>query len=313
MQFSDLPHDRRRFLRLAAGFSTGALLAGCGGGGDAGDAVAVVAAPVTVVPAPPVSVAAAIAHPLNLPLMLAYLGAQYHATAAHGTGLTQASTAGAGRAGTAAGARQVSFAEPTIAALAAELADEKTAQVAALRTSIGTAVAAQPTIDLSTGSTAAFSIAAQRAGLVAAGQAFDPYAGDDAFLLGGFLIEYAAAATYRTLLLTGADDAVTAAASAQLADAIYHGGLIRALLDDRATANPAIAASVAKISAMLTALDGTNVGDQSMAGGGASANLLDAGGLPIPFTRATAQVLNALYLSGAGAGGFLPMGANGIG
>ena len=310
MKFNDLPQDRRRFLRLAAGFSTGALLSGCGGGGGSDDSVPVVSAPVAVVPAAPPS--AAVTHPLNLALMLAYLGAQYHAVASRGSGLPATLTGGTGNAGAVTGGRRVTFADPMIAALAVELADEKAAQVATLRTAIGTAVAAQPAIDLSTGTTSAFAIADQRAGIVAGGQAFDPYAGDTAFLLGGFLIEYAVAASYRTLLLTGGDSAATTAASTLLADAIYQGGLIRSLLDHQADANPAIGAALTQVTAMLTAVDGTNVGNQTLSGNGTGANLLDADGRPIPFTRATGQVLNALYLSNGGAGGFLPMGANGV-
>ncbi|WP_165800914.1 MULTISPECIES: ferritin-like domain-containing protein [Bacteria] len=311
MQFRDHAHDRRHFLRLAAGFSTGALLAGCGGGGGSSDAVPVVSAPVAVVPAPdPAGIAT---HPLNLPLTLAYLSGQYHAYAARGTGLPTVLTTGVGLAGSTTGARQVSFADPAIAALAADLASDKTAHVTTLRAEMGTAAAAQPAINLSAGATGAFSIAMQRAGIVAPGQAFDPYADDEHFLLGALLIENAVAATYRTLLLAGSATAGNATLTAQLADAIYHGGLIRALLDDRAAANPEIDAMVGKIGAMQAMLDGSNVGDQTLAGGSAtSSNLLDAEGRPIPFTRATLQVLSALYVSNAGPGGFLPAGANGV-
>jgi len=311
MQLTTIPHDRRRFLRLAAGFSTGALLAGCGDGDPAPPAATT---PLVVAPPPAAGpgVVAAPAHPLNLALMLGYVGAQYFAVAAHGTILSARMTAGTGPAGAATGGRRVAFADPMVAALASELAAEKAAQVTALRGGIGGAVAAQPALDLSGGASGPFSLAAQRAGIVAAGQAFDPYAGDDAFLLGAFLIDYAATATYRTLVLSGADEVITTAAAGQLAEAIYHGGLIRTVLGARAVADPAVDASMARMTAMLSTLDGSDAGAQPQSLS-ASANLLDAQGRAIPFTRAPLQVLSTLYLSTGAAGGFLPMGANGVG
>ena len=264
-------------------------------------------------PSSPHPCRAAARHPLNLPLTLGYISGQYHAYAASGAGLSAALTGGVGRAGSATGARKVAFTDPTINALAADLAEDKVAHVTALRAQIGAAAAAQPAIDLSTGATGAFSIAMQRAGGAAAGQSFDPYADDEHYLLGAFLLENAVAASYRTLLLADPDLASATTIAAQLADAIYHGGVIRALLDDRVAANPAIDATLAKISAMQALLDGSNLGDQTLAGGTASSNLIDAEGRPIPFTRASGQVLSALYLTNAGPGGFLPAGANGIG
>lgn len=307
------PHqhpDRRHFLRLAAGFSTGALLAGCGGGGGPSDTVPVVSAPVPVVAAP--ASPGATANPLNLPLMLAYVGGQFYSYAARGSGLPGALTGGTGRAGGATGARQVTFDDPAIARLAGDLADDKAAHVTGLRNKLGAMAAAQPAIDLSAAASGAFSIAAQRAGIVSAGQPFDPYSDDEHFLIGGLLIENAGAATYRSLLLGEPNADIAATVGEHLADAIYHGGLFRALLDDRAAANPGLDATVTKMTAMLATLDGA-VGDQAVAGASpASSNLFDAEGRPIPFTRTSTQVLRALYLSDAGVGGFLPMGANGV-
>ena len=312
MQINNPPHDRRNFLRLAASFSTGALLTGCGAG-DTGSgstssaAVAVVAAPADGAPVGPGM------QPLNLALNLAYLGAQYYGYAARGTGLSSSLTSGVGTAGPATGARQATFGDVVIALYAAELADDKQAQLAALRGQMGALAAAQPALDLSTGSSGAFSLAAQAAGIVPAGAAFDPYAGDDNFLLGAFLVENTVAAAYRTLLAQTDDPATAGILSAHLGDSIYHGGLIRALLDDKAAANPAISKALGNTSAMLAAVDGSNIGDQTLEGAsGISSNLFDADGRPIPFTRASTQVLKALYLSSSGFGGFMPAGANGI-
>jgi hypothetical protein len=311
MPHRDLPPDRRHFIRLALGLSTSLLLSGCGGSDGVAAATGANASPAVAAETAPVTPAAQGSHPLNLALNLSYLGAQFYSIAARGTGLATSSIGGIGRAGAASGARQISFADPLLAGHAAELADDKQAHVTALRAQIGTLAAAQPMLDLSTSATGAFSIAAQRAGIVAAGSSFDAYAGDDDFLLAAFLIENMVAASYRTLLAAGVDDG--GVVSANLADAIYHGGLIRSLLDDRAVADPAIGTALSGASAMFAALDGTNVGDQTLAGAsGSSANLLDADDRPIPFTRAQAQVLKTLYLSGGEVGGFLPQGANGI-
>ncbi|MEG3164818.1 ferritin-like domain-containing protein [Sphingomonas sp. PB2P19] len=319
MQTPSPSPDRRQFLRMTAGFSAGALLAGCGGGGG-GDAAAgdTASAPIVVVPAPtpaspPPTLVAEASHPLNLALTLAYVGAQYYGYAARGTGLSSTLTAGIGRAGGATGARQANFSDPLIAAYAAELADDKQRHVERLRTQTGALAAAQPVVDLSGGANGAFSVAARGSGIIGAGASFDPYAGDDQFLLGAFLVENAVAATYRTLLGQTDDPAVTDILSTNLADAIYHGGLVRTLLDGRATANPSVAAALTGACTMLSALDGSNVGDQSLTGAtGLSSNIQDAEGRPIPFTRATAQVLRSLYLSSSGIGGFLPAGINGV-
>jgi hypothetical protein len=314
MQMSQTYH-RRHFLRLTATFSTGALLAGCGGGGGADstatDAIVVVPGPVAA--APIVAPASQSAHPLNLALNLAYIGAQYYGFAARGTGLATNLTSGVGQAGTATGARQANFGDTMVAGYAAELADDKQGHVVALRAMMGPLAAAQPALDLSTGSTGAFSLAAQGAGMVGAGAAFDPYSSDDNFLLGAFLVENTVAAAYRTLLVQTVDEPTTTLISANLADSIYHGGLIRALLDDKAADNASIGTALGNASALFAALDGSNTGDQTLTGStGASSNLLDADGRPIPFTRANAQILKTLYLSSSGVGGFMPAGANGI-
>ena len=313
MSFSTPPHDRRRFLSMAAGFSLTALLSGCGSGSaEASDPVTVVAARATSATTAAIPAASTPA-PLNLALNLSYLGAQYHGFAARGAGLPATMTGGSGQAGAVTGARQASLADPLVVALAAELADEKLAHVAALRGQLGALAAAQPALDLSTASTGAFSTAAQGAGIVAAGATFDPYSGDTNFLLGGFFIENGVSATYRTLLAQTSDAATSALLASNLADAIYHGGLIRSVLEDRAAADPSIAAALTNAGRLLAGIDGTDTGDQSLAGAiGASSNLLDADGRPIPFTRTGQQVLRTIYLSSGSAGGFMPAGANGV-
>lgn len=288
------------------------LLAGCGDG--SGDTSA--SAPISVVPGagaatPPPPLATT--HPLNLALTLAYLGAQFYGFAAQGNGLPAALTSGVGQAGAANGARSATFDDAAGGAYAAELFADKQAHVVALRAQLGALAAAQPALDLSSGATGAFARVAQGAGIVPAGAAFDPYASSKTFLLGAFLLENTVAAAYRTLLAGTDDPATLTLLSANLADAIYHGGLIRALLDDKATTDASIATALQNASALLAGFDGSNLGDQTLAGAtGMSANLIAADGVPIPFLRASQQVLRSLALSNSGVGGFLPAGANGV-
>lgn len=307
MQINNL-YARRRFLGLSASLVSGALLSGCGGGGGGGSAAAeggITVVPGAVAEAPPPVVATpapVAAHPLNLALNLAYLGAAFYGHAAQGAGLTADLTAGIGQAGIATGARSALLSDPAIAEVAAELATDKSAQVAALRNQIGAQAAAQPAMDLSAQPGGAFSVAAQRAGIVPAGSSFDPYANDNQFLLGAFLIEDMVAATYRGLLMAGGEDA-SALVTESLADAIYHGGLVRTLLEDRARSDTALAATLGKATSFAMP-DGSTADAQ--------ANILDSEGRVIPFTREAPQVLDMLYLAGSAGGGFLPAGANGV-
>ncbi len=308
--------DRRRdFLRLAGRWGFGligtAMLSGCGGGSD--DAPA----PVTIVPGggaavdpPPV----AATDPLNLALNLAYVGAQFHTLGATGAAVASSLTTGTGRPGAVVGGRRAAFADPMLARYAAELSAHKTGHLVALRAALGPTAAAQPGIDLSAGATSAFSVAAQGAGLVSAGSGFDAFANDANYLLGAFMIENVVAAAYRGLLDLVADPAAALVAD-QLGDAIYHGGLIRSMLDAKATEMPSLDASVRDLSALMASLDGTGAGDHSFAaagGAGANADVVDADGRAIPFTRDAGRVLRVMSLSTGGAGGFLPAGANGV-
>lgn len=303
--------DRRGFLTIAAAFVGGAMLSGCGGASaaPAADPIAVVPAEAAFPGSP--APAAAAASPLNLALNLTYLGAQFYGFASRGTGLASSSISGAGQQGVASGARQIAFADPMIAGQAAVLAADKAAHVAALRAHLGASAAAQPAIDLS--ASGPFSAAAQGAGLVSAGAAFDPYADDTSFLIGAFLIENRVAAAYRTLLSSATDADSAALITTNLADAIYHGGVVRALLAGLAATDPTADQATARLSALLASLDGSNVGDQSLAGAsGESSNLVDADGQPIAFTRDASQVLRTVYLSAGAPGGFFPVGVNGV-
>ena len=250
---------------------------------------------------------------LNLALLLEYLGAQYYSYAASGAGLPLALTGGLGRQGSTTGGRKASLSDPLLAQQAAEIAADKRASVTLLRDQLGGAAAAQPTVDFSNGPGGAFSLAAQAAGIVGAGAAFDPFASDDAFLLGALLIENGVAAAYRGALPSVEAAGALQAMTDNLAAAIYHGGLVRSLLSAGAADNPSIVLSVNALGAYMAKLDGSDAGDQTLAGAsGFSANVTDGDGHPVPFTRASAQALRLVYLGGstAAAGGLLPEGTS---
>jgi hypothetical protein len=304
--------DRRSILRCIGAWSAGIvaapLLAGCGDGDGASPSQGSKAA--AIAPTASAPVLSADERRLNLALNLGYLGAQYYTLASGGAGLPPEMMTGLGRQGSAMGVRAVTFADPQIAAAAADIAADKRDQVAEIRRRLGTSAAAMPTLDLSAASTGAFSTVARSAGLVTS-EPFDPYASEGNFLFGAFMLEDGVVAALRGLS-AAAEPASANIVDYQLAPAIFHGGLVRMLADRQAAEDPAFANGLASLCNALGRLDGTDVGTQSIADDGTSANLSDAAGRPIPFLRSSQQALRSVYLSDGTSGGFLPYGANGL-
>ncbi len=301
--------DRRHFFRksggVALGMAGGTLLAACGGsGGSVSDAIAA--------PGPTDE------EILNFALNLEYLEAQFYQYAAFGFGLVGSQLTGTGTQGAvlgtggATGARQVTFTDPVVAAYAREIALDERAHVAFLRTALGASAVAQPQIDLGTGPNSAFSRAAQAAGLVPAGAAFDPYASDEAFLLGAYIFEDVGVTAYKGAAPLISNKTYLEAAAGILAAEAYHAGLVRTVLYSKGLFNEANAISGARDS-----LDGASDVDQGIAGtpisGNAVSNIvpLDVNG--IAYSRSPDDVLNIVYLNAAAVsqGGFFPAGVNG--
>jgi hypothetical protein len=312
-------HSRRGFLRVAAGLAVTGLLAGCGGDGGSTTGAATPLATDTSATALASSTDASTlsteAAKLNLALNLEYLGAEFYAYASSGAGLPANLISGIGKQGSVSGGRQASFSDALVGQQASDLAKDKLANVTSLRAQLTSASAALPALDFSSTAKSAFSTAAQAAGIVGAGGSFDAFASDDNFLIGAFFVENVVAATYRTILPDIVTPAMVQVVTANLADAIYHNGLIRTMLTTRAAGDAALTPMVTAISAYLARLDGSGGGDQGLESTGDSSNIIDGDGTPIPFKRTSAQVLQTLYLTSvpSSAGGFLPNGANGLG
>lgn len=312
--------DRRAFFKTAgsAALAVGgaSLLSACGEPDDNNGDTNFNNPPVGAAPPPPAT-PTAIGDPeiLNFALNLEYLEAEFYSYAVFGTGLTAAQRTGGGLPGTTIPGRKVTFTDPVVAQYALEIAQDEIAHVDFLRTSLGAAGrVAAPAMDLGTAPTGAFSSAARAAGLVGAGQSFDPYANDDNFLLGAFIFEDVGVTAYK-----GASPLLTSkvfleAAAGILAAEAYHAGLIRTLLFRRGVATPSVADATVAISNARDSLDGGTDIDQGIIGTADESNIVPVDANGLAFSRTAGQVLNIVYLNRAavGSGGFFPNGVNGL-
>ncbi|KTT75489.1 ferritin-like domain-containing protein [Sphingomonas endophytica] len=319
---------RRRDSRRA--FFTGVLGAAAGATALSGKAVAQTTP--TPTPSPTATAVFTEADVLNFALNLEYLEANYYAFAVTGSGLASADISGAvGTAGAATGGRAVAFKDPLVAAYAKEIYQDELAHVRFLRAQFtDTTRLAQPRIDLGTSPTGAFSTAAQAAGLVGAGVSFDPYASDEAFLLGAYLFEDVGVTAYK-----GAAPALLnnklylEAAAGILAVEAYHAAIVRSTLYRKGIATPSLQLieATTAISKARDTLDGKPtedlvrgigpVDDQGLAttttSDGTVSNIVPLNVNGIAFSRSPGQVLNIVYLNAAAtsSGGFFPAGVNG--
>ncbi len=255
---------------------------------------------------------------LNFALNLEYLEAQFYYYAAFGTGLPNSVLTGTGTQGAVSGGRQVAFTDPLVGQYAREIAQDERAHVEFLRTALGTAAVAQPAIDISATPTSAFSNAARAAGLIAAGATFDPYASDEAFLLGAFIFEDVGVTAYKGAAPLLTNKTFLEAAAGILAVEAYHAAIVRTTLYAKGIATPSanLIDATDRISNARDSLDGTSDIDQGLTPLSSNPNAsnivpLDADG--IAYSRSTGQVLNIVYLNRAqtNGGGFFPNGVNG--
>jgi len=302
--------ERRNFLRTAGGFAAGAAgtlaLTACGGHSSiAGAQTSSSSGPTDV-------------DILNFALNLEYLEAQFYSYAATGNGLASSMLTGTGTQGNVIAGQKANLSSPLVIAYANEIAQDENNHVAFLRSALGSSAVAQPTIDVSVSPTSAFSVAAQAAGLVPAGTAFNPYANDESFLLGAYIFEDVGVTAYHGAASLISSKTYLDAAAGILAVEAYHAGLIRTALYAMGLQSPAPSinpyTATAAISNARSKLDGTNNDDQGIAGASSTiSNIVDANSNSIAYDRTTAQVLNIVYLNAAAVtmGGFFPAGVNG--
>jgi hypothetical protein len=301
--------DRRQFIKVAgagtAAVAGTAALAGC-----------FADEPEYLTPTPtPTPPAATItdADVLNFALNLEYLEAQFYSFAATGAGLPASSLGGAGTQGAVTGGRQVQFTDPLVAQYAREIAADEVAHVAFLRQAIGATAVAQPAIDIGTSATGAFSSAARAAGLITAGQSFDPYASDENFLLGAYIFEDVGVTAYKGASPLITNKTFLEAAAGILAAEAYHAGLVRTVLYAKGIATSALVNATEQISNARDSLDGNTDIDQGVLPIGSASNIVPTDANGLAFSRTTGQVLNIAFLNrmATDRGGFFPAGVNG--
>ncbi len=257
---------------------------------------------------------------LNFALNLEYLEAQFYAYAATGSGLPNNLLTGTGTQGGVIGGRRVNFTDPVVAQYAQEIYQDEIAHVTFLRDQLGGSKVAQPAIDVGgTDPNGAFSKAAQAAGLVPAGTAFDPYANDENFLLGAFIFEDVGVTAYKGAAPLITSKVFLEAAAGILAVEAYHAGLIRTVLYGKgiATPAPALIEATEKISNARDSLDGDFDNDQGVRNVsnqfGTASNIVPLDGNGLAYSRSAGQTLNIVYLNrmAVDRGGFFPNGVNG--
>ncbi len=258
---------------------------------------------------------------LNFALNLEYLEAQFYYYAVFGEGLPANLLGGTGTQGTVRGGRQVNFSDRAVELYAREIADDERDHVAFLRTALGSAAVAQPALDISANADGAFSAAARAAGLVGPGQAFDPYANDENFLLGAFIFEDVGVTAYKGAAPLIRNKTFLEAAAGILAVEAYHASIVRTTLYRKGIETPMLIEATESISDARDSLDGSVDKDQGIAprdedrgaDGSVVSNIVPLDDNGLAFSRTAGQVLNIVYLTrmAAGQGGFFPSGVNG--
>ncbi|WP_375382516.1 ferritin-like domain-containing protein [uncultured Sphingomonas sp.] len=321
--------DRRRFIKMAsAGIAAAgglSMMSACGSDPQPN--------PASPTPSPAaISPVQSDVDILNFALSLEYLEGNYYSFAAFGQGPNSTLLSGTGTQGAVVGGRQVAFADPTVASYAREIAQDEISHILFLRGQLGSAAVAQPAINIDGSATGAFTAAARAAGVVGATGTFDPYASDDNWLLGGFLLTDVGVTAYKGSASLISSPVILDAAAGILATEAYHSGLIRTLLYRRGVATPTDRTYTNQIATFRDSIDGniTAAGPPQIYAnddqGVSAITTVTANGIVYPasnivptdansivFGRTAGNVLNIVYGTKASVtvGGFFPAGING--
>ena len=248
----------------------------------------------------------------NFALNLEYLEANFYSYVTTGAPIAASMTGGTGTPGAATGGRKITFTDPTVAGYANELRTDELGHINFLKSAVGATAIAQPAIDLGVSPTSAFSMAAQSAGIVAAGQSFDPYASDENFLIATFLFVEVGTSAYQGSAGLIADKTNLLNAAGILAVEAYHSGIARTLIASKGIQTPALYTEANGISNARDSLDGSSDDDQGIQLNGVL-NLVPTDANSITYPRTAGQILNIAYLNkgAVNKGGFFPNGVNG--
>jgi hypothetical protein len=222
---------------------------------------------------------------LNFALNLEYLEAEYYSRGVNGVGLPANVLTGTGTQGSVTGGSAVSFTNLLVKELFAEIANDEYNHVLFLRTGLGSAAVAEPSINLST----SFSVLAQAAGL---GANFNPFANQDSFLIGAYIFEDVGVTAYHGAAPYLKSKAYLLDAAGILAVEAYHAAEIRLQLLQNGIVGPPRA-----ISALRAKLSGAN--DDQGVYMNSSANIVPTNPQGLAYERNTNQVLNVVYGGGA--------------
>ncbi len=322
-------NDRRRFMRLLGGTAamTGglALLSACGDDSNNG---ATPSPSPTPSPSATGSVGTQDTDVLNFALQLEYLAANYFAYATTGAGISSSLQTGLTSPGPVlvgsgdGAARAVTFSSGSVVRqYALEMAADSLAHVTFLRTALGNLTQSQPALNLSGSASAtsqgvtatgAFTAAAQAAKIITTSQTFDPYASEQNFLIGAYLITGIAVAALRGAARRLTNKGYLEAAAGLLGTYSYHAATVRAELWALGRTSGDIYTQITALSDALDALDGSTDVDQDI-GTATTANLVPTDSNGGVLGRTPFQTLNVVYLnaSNTSQGGFYPQGLNG--
>nr|WP_321983622.1 ferritin-like domain-containing protein [uncultured Lichenicoccus sp.] len=240
----------------------------------------------------------------NFALNFEYLGAEYYLRGVTGQGLSAYSAVtGTGTQGTVTGGSLVPFKTTALAYYGQQLANDELAHVLAVRTVLGSAAIAEPTIDLVN----SWTTLAMAAGLITSGQTFNPYADEVSFLLGAYVLEDVCVTALAGAAALLTDPTNIAYAASFLAAEGYQAGAIRGFLSDVGAGTVTNA-----ISALRATLSG--VGDNGTTIAGNAFNLTNVDLMGLNYRRTPQQVLAIAYgsnVAGTAGGLFFPNGVNG--
>jgi Ferritin-like domain len=218
---------------------------------------------------------------LNFALNLEYLEAEYYLRAVSGQGLNPSLTTGVGTKGAVTGGSLVPFSSTQGAFTAVRIAIDELSHVEFLRSALGAAAVAEPSIALQT----SFTTLAIAAGLIQSGQTFNPFASELDFLIGAYIFEDVGVTAYAGAAAAISSPANLFYAASILAIEAYHAGAIRLALAQQGQGNTTDA-----ISAMRAKLSG--VGDTGTNAYGNPFNISNVDQSGLAFRRTPAQVLS---------------------